>query len=78
MRIAGAHQVLMTLRPVDDYLTRDFMVAFYRTWLEQPVSDPVAALRETKLSYIRHSDPGLRSPRVWAPYVLVQFRQPSS
>ncbi|WP_089936149.1 CHAT domain-containing tetratricopeptide repeat protein [Candidatus Entotheonella palauensis] len=69
--IAGARRVLMTLWPVGDDHAKDFMVAFYERWLQQPVSDPAKALRETYLAYIRHPDPELRNPRVWAPYVLV-------
>ena len=71
LRIAGARQVLMTLRPVDDLQARDFMVAFYKTWLQQPLSDPAAALRQTKLGYLTHSTPSLQNPSAWAPYVLV-------
>jgi CHAT domain-containing protein len=40
LRIAGARQVLVTLWPVSDGEARDFITAFYRTWLEQDGSDP--------------------------------------
>lgn len=70
-RIAGARRVLMTLWSVGDRHAKDFMVQFYERWLQQPVSDPARALRETYLAYIDHPQPELRDPRVWAPYVLV-------
>lgn len=47
------------------------MIAFYKSWLAQRQSDPAAALRETKLAYLRGPDPKLEDPKVWAPYVLV-------
>ena len=72
LRTAGARNVLVTLWPLNDGEARDFMVAFYRTWLSQPHSDPAKALRETRLAYITHTNPALREPRVWAPYVLVE------
>ena len=46
------------------------MIAFYKRWLAQRLRDPAAALRETKLAYVRASDPTLRDPK-GAPYVLV-------
>ena len=70
--IAGARSVLMTLWSVNDAQARDFMLLFYENWLSQPVSDPVAALRETRLHYIGHPEKALRDPKVWAPYVLVE------
>lgn len=71
LRVAGATSVLMTLYPVNDRQARDFMIAFYKRWLAQRQSDPAAALRETKLAYLRDPDSQLRDPKVWAPYVLV-------
>jgi CHAT domain-containing protein len=47
------------------------MTAFYKTWLSQERSDPAAALREVRLSYINDPDPKRNDPRVWAPYILV-------
>ena len=73
LRTAGARNVLVTLWPLNDGEARDFMVAFYKTWLAQAGrSDPAKALRETRLAYITHANPALRDPRVWAPYVLVE------
>jgi CHAT domain-containing protein/Flp pilus assembly protein TadD len=67
LRTAGARNVLVTLRPVGDIATRDFMTAFYEHWLTQTHSDPAAALRATQLDYIKNN----RLPEIWAPYVIV-------
>jgi CHAT domain-containing protein len=64
LRIAGARQVLVSLWPVNDGEARDFMDAFYKAWLNQERSDPAAALRQVRLAYIAHRNPGLRNPRV--------------
>ena len=66
-RVAGAQAVLMTLWSVGDRASKEFMIAFYTHWLQQKVSDPAAALRQTKLDYIRAG----RDPQLWAPYVLI-------
>ena len=70
LRIAGVRNVLVTLWKLNDGEARDFMVAFYKTWLSQVRSDPAKALRETQLSYLKQDK--LRDPRVWAPYILVE------
>jgi CHAT domain-containing protein len=72
-RTAGARNVLVTLWPLNDGEARDFMAAFYRSWLSQAGrSDPAQALRETRLTYLNNPNPALRDPRVWAPYVLIE------
>ena len=72
-RTAGARNILVTLWPLNDGEARDFMVAFYRTWLSQAGrSDPAKALREIRLTYLNNANPALRDPRVWAPYVLIE------
>jgi CHAT domain-containing protein len=70
LQIAGAQSVLVTLWPVNDRAARDFMAAFYKTWLSQSGSDPARALRDTQLSYINGDD--TRDPGVWAPYLLIE------
>ena len=70
LRTAGARNVLVTLWKLNDGEARDFMVAFYKTWLSQTRSDPAKALRDTQLSWLKHDK--LHDPRVWAPYVLVE------
>ncbi|HYQ91971.1 MAG TPA: CHAT domain-containing tetratricopeptide repeat protein [Candidatus Competibacteraceae bacterium] len=71
LRIAGARQALVTLWKLNDGEARDFMTAFYKTWLSQERSDPAAALHQVRLSYINDPDPKRHDPRVWAPYILV-------
>jgi tetratricopeptide (TPR) repeat protein len=70
LRTAGARNVLVTLWPLNDGDARDFMIAFYKNWLNQVRSDPAKALRDTQLSYLKQDK--LRDPRVWAPYILVE------
>lgn len=67
LRTAGARHVLVTLRPVGDAATRDFMEAFYKNWLAQARTDPAAALRATQLKAIRKG----QAPDGWSPYVLI-------
>ncbi|MGB5685857.1 MAG: CHAT domain-containing protein, partial [Candidatus Electrothrix sp.] len=71
-RTAGAKNVLMTLTPVGDKSSRDFMETFYDNWLssEDNIS-PAQALHKTRLDFIHHKDPAFRDPTVWSPYVLV-------
>jgi CHAT domain-containing protein/Flp pilus assembly protein TadD len=70
LRTAGTRNVLVTLWKLNDGEARDFMAAFYKTWLEQARSDPAKALRDTQLSWLKQD--ARRDPRVWAPYVLVE------
>ncbi len=72
-RIAGAQSVLMTLRPVNDEESKDFMVKFYEIWLSsKDVPEPSEALHRTRLYFINHpEEKRYRDPRVWSPYVMV-------
>jgi tetratricopeptide (TPR) repeat protein len=70
LRTAGARNVLVTLWKLNDGEARDFMITFYKNWLNQVRSDPAKALRDTQLSYLKHEK--LRDPRVWAPYLLIE------
>jgi CHAT domain-containing protein len=70
LRTVGARSVLVTLWKLNDGHARDFMVAFYKTWLSQACSDPAKALRKTQLSWLKQD--ANRDPRIWAPYVLVE------
>ena len=67
-RTAGAANVLMTLTPVGDTASRDFMTTFYDKWLssEKNIS-PAEALHQTRLQFIHNKKP----VQDWAPYVLV-------
>ena len=72
-RIAGARHVLMALEEVNDDEALRFMRGFYVTWLASGrLEHPYAALRATKLRYIRSPLEADRSPDVWAPFVLVE------
>ncbi len=70
--VAGAKNVLVALWRVGDNAARNFMERFYEIWLAHPISDPNLALRQTKLDYIRSSDPARRDPQLWAPFVLFE------
>ncbi|MDM8546105.1 CHAT domain-containing protein, partial [Candidatus Venteria ishoeyi] len=68
-RVAGARNVLMTLRKVDDEQAFRFMTEFYRRWLESGgLENPAKALRDTKLHFLGKGE----SVEMWAPYVLVE------
>ncbi|CAK8718434.1 hypothetical protein GMJAKD_07665 [Candidatus Electrothrix aarhusensis] len=71
-RTAGAKNVLMTLTPVGDEVSKDFMTTFYDNWLssEDNIS-PAQALHKTRLDFIHHKNTAYRDPAVWSPYVLV-------
>ncbi len=72
LRIAGAQSVLMTLRPVGDRSSRDFMEKFYETWLgAQDSPAPSEALHRTRLFFINHEKEEYRDPAVWSSYVMV-------
>ncbi len=66
--LAGAKNVLVTLWPVGDSGGAEFMQRFYSFWLQQNISDPAAALRETK-AYFRERG---RPAKMWAAYVLYE------
>ncbi len=76
-QIAGAANVLMTLRVLDDELGTEFIADFYRNWLAarpDTAADPAFALRQTQKEWIASERPEKRDPRHWAPYVLVERR----
>ena len=69
-RTAGAKNVLMTLTPVGDKSSRDFMETFYDHYLSENLT-PSQALHKTRLDFILHENSAYRDPAVWSPYVLV-------
>ncbi|MEM9627410.1 MAG: CHAT domain-containing tetratricopeptide repeat protein [Pseudomonadota bacterium] len=71
LRIAGARRVLMTLWPISDQATAEFMRSFYDHWLNAPEDGPAAALKAAKASFRVHPDERYRKPRIWAPFVLI-------
>ena len=64
--MAGARNILSTLWSVNDKLTGNFMVSFYRQWLSGKSYSK--ALREVKLQMI--CCPETAMPTIWAPYIL--------
>ena len=65
LRTAGARNVLVTLRPVDDQGAEQFMERFYFYWFKQSRSDPPAALRDAQREAAGQSDP------TWSSFVLI-------
>ena len=65
LRTAGARNVLVTLRRVDDAGAEQFMERFYFYWFKQPRSDPAAALRDAQREAAAQSDP------TWGSFVLI-------
>ena len=71
LRIAGAKRVLMTLWPISDQATAEFMRLFYHHWLTAPGQGPAAALKAAKAAFRDHPEERYRKPRIWAPFVLI-------
>jgi len=69
---AGVKSVLAVLRNVDEAGITPFMKEFYERWLRQPVSDPAAALRETKMIFRSHSNKAWSDPEFWSAFVLFE------
>src|SRR5271166_2837341 len=65
LRTAGARNVLVTLRPVDDLGAEQFMQRFYFYWLRQPRSDPAAALRDAQREAAKDSE------TTWTSFVMI-------
>ena len=65
--LSGASNVVNTLWPVDDKITKDFMVKFYKEILNGKSYS--AALQEAKRELI--SNPKTAHPRNWGGYVLI-------
>ena len=70
--VAGAQNVLAALWSVGDTAALNFMQRFYENWLAQEVSNPSAALRQTKLWYISQTDARVADPQNWSPFVLFE------
>lgn len=62
----------MTLHPVGDHSSREFMETFYDNWLGAPdKSSTFDALHRARLTFINHENVAYRDPSVWASFVLV-------
>lgn len=64
---AGAERVLVSLWPVEDLATMEFMVGFY----EQLGFGYGESLRRTKLKLIHSNRLRLRHPYYWSPFILI-------
>lgn len=68
--IAGARRSLLTLWPVDDTGTEQFMVRLYEHLTEGKTYPQ--ALRQTRLDAIAGDLPAAADPRVWAAFVMFE------
>jgi CHAT domain-containing protein len=66
-RLAGAQDDMMTLWPLYDQSSSEFLSHFYKTWLSSAKMTPSKALRQTQLSFIEQN----KDSTLWAPYVMV-------
>jgi len=66
-RLAGAHNIMITLWSLQDLSASDFLTIFYKTWLSKSNMTPLKALRQTQLSFIKKN----KDSTLWAPYVLI-------
>jgi CHAT domain-containing protein len=67
LRVAGARNVLVTLRSVDDEQAAKFMQRFYFHWLSQKQSDPAAALRDAQAEYANAPN----QDTTWTSFIIV-------
>ena len=70
INIAGAKRSLLTLWPVDDTGTQQFMVRFYEHLTAGQTY--AAALRQTRRDAIDGQLPAAKDPRVWAAFVMFE------
>ncbi len=62
-----------SLVPTSLALAKAFMVDFYKNLFDARHSyTPTQALRQAQLKWIGQDDVNYRSPKYWAPYVLVE------
>ena len=67
LRVAGARNVLVTLRSVDDQQAATFMQRFYFHWLSKKSSDPAAALRDAQGEYANAQN----QDTTWTSFIIV-------
>lgn len=67
-KIAGVNYMIMTLWKVDDRITAQFMIDFYKHYLTEGMSIP-DAFRLTQQEFIENP---LSSPYLWAGFVLLE------
>ncbi|MFZ1562013.1 MAG: CHAT domain-containing protein, partial [Saprospiraceae bacterium] len=66
-KIAGAKYLMMSLWQVPDEETKEFMIGFYKNWLEKKLSIPDAFRITQKEMHEKYTNPYL-----WAGFVLVE------
>ncbi len=64
---AGARNLLLTLWRVEDRMTREFMVLFYKDYVE--TGDAVGAMTRAQRHFLASPQPSAH-PRFWAPFVV--------
>lgn len=69
LRTAGARNVLVSLRSIDDEATSAFMQTFYYHLLKPGHGDPPAALREAQRDWGQSSD--VHGAQTWTAFILV-------
>jgi CHAT domain-containing protein len=67
--VAGVPNVIASLWVVGDSPASFLLQGFYRQLLR--VGDPVAALRNAQVSFIKATDAGLRDPAIWAAFEVL-------
>ena len=72
-RMAGAKNVIMTLKPINDRLAETFMVKFYDTYLSsKEYITPSFALHKTRVFFIEQKkNKTYQDPEFWSPYVII-------
>lgn len=70
----GCRNILMSLWDVDDKATKEIMTGFYRYLAEG--KDKAAALRLSKLDYLKNTDRYGKDPKYWAGIILAGDHQP--
>jgi CHAT domain-containing protein len=65
---AGVPRIVVSLWPVNDQVTAEFMVRFYRLMLSGRRMSPAAALREVQTQMLK--DERWQSPYFWAPFIV--------
>jgi len=65
---AGVPSIIVSLWPVNDRVTAEFMHRFYRIMLSKNGKSAAAALREVQVQMI--ADSRWRAPYFWAPFVI--------
>lgn len=66
---AGVPTVVASLWNASDDVSAELFIAFHKKLIA--TNDPVEALQSAQLHLINHSNPNMRLPQMWAPFVLL-------